>query len=59
MSFLDGGGLNGYGSYDGVDTATDGTIYDSDYVYSADMREELKLDPYVPRPNGDTAPLKR
>lgn len=56
MSFLDGGGLNGYGSYDGVDTATDGTIYDSDFVYSGDMREAMKLDAYVPRPDGDTRP---
>jgi hypothetical protein len=46
MSFLDGGGLNGYGSYDNVDQATDGTIYDSDY------REAYKLDAYTPAPTG-------
>lgn len=46
MSLLDGGGLNGYGSYDGVEQATDGTIYDSDY------REAYKLDAYTPAPTG-------
>lgn len=56
MSFLDGGGLNGYGDYSNVDAATDGTIYDSDYAYGNDMREAMKLDPYVPRPNGDARP---
>lgn len=46
MSLLDGGGLNGYGNYEGVDTATDGTYYDSDY------REAVKLDPYTAAPAG-------
>lgn len=56
MSFLDGGGLNGYGDYTGAAAATDGTQYDSNYSYDADMREALKLDPYVPRPAGDARP---
>ncbi|MDZ7939271.1 MAG: hypothetical protein U5M53_13755 [Rhodoferax sp.] len=46
MSFLDGGGLNGYGDYTGVVSATDGTYYDSDY------RESVKLDAYTPSVSG-------
>lgn len=56
MSFLDGGGLNGYGDYTNAAQATDGTQYDSDYVYGMDEREARKLDPYVPRPAGDSRP---
>lgn len=56
MSFLDGGGTNGYGDYSNADTVTDGTSYDADYAYDADTREALKLDKFVPRPNGDARP---
>ena len=57
MSFLSGGGLDGYGNYNNVEQATEGSMYDLTYnTYNSDVREAMKLENFVPRPDGDQRP---